>query len=163
MDEYGIDEFKLFEEWLYIEILSYLKDSDDPSLLLVKVFYLAKDVVISNLQNARLDAIRDLATEQHDSLANPKKLYEQFTKPESIFVSAPQSVFNLPRYQTTTSLGLKEPVANCLPPAPASGIRYLYQKTPEHSPLMRLLTDIFAYDVKPEGLYEDSQSFPVEL
>ena len=163
MDEYGIDEFKLFEEWLYSKKLNYPKDSDDPSLLLVKVFCLAKDVGISNLQNATLDTIRDLATEQHGSLATPNTVYEQYAKPQSIFGSAPRPVFGLPKYQTTTSPGLEEPVAKYLPPATASAIRYAYQKTSELSPLRRLLTDIFAYDVKPEALYEDFQSLPAEF
>ena len=49
LEEYGVDEFKLFEEWLYSEKLNYPKDSDNPSLLLVKVICLAKDAEITNL------------------------------------------------------------------------------------------------------------------
>lgn len=38
LEEGCVDEFKLFEEWLYLEKFSYSEDSDDSSLLLVKVF-----------------------------------------------------------------------------------------------------------------------------
>ncbi len=57
----------------------------------------------------------------------------------------------------------EEPVTKYLPPATASAITYAYQKTPERSPLRKLLTDIFAYDVKPEALFEDILSFPAEF
>ena len=97
------------------------------------------------------------------TLANLNIIYEQYAKPEPIFGSAQQSVFDLPKYQTTTSLGLEEPVVKYLTPATASAICYAYQKIPERPPLRRLLTDIFVYDVKPEALYEDFQSFPVEF
>lgn len=63
----------------------------------------------------------------------------------------------------TTSPGREEPVTKCLPPATASAITYAHQNTPERSPLRKLLTDIFAYDVKPEALYEDIPSFPAEF
>ena len=63
-----------------------------------------------------------------------------------------------------TSPGFEEPVAKYLPPATASAVHYAYQKTSERSPLRRLLTDIFACDVKPEALYEeDSLSFPAQF
>lgn len=58
LEEGGVDEFKLFEEWLYSEKLNCPKDSDNPSLLLVNVFCLAKDVGMSDLQNTTLDAVR---------------------------------------------------------------------------------------------------------
>ena len=163
MEEYGVDEFKLFEEWLYSEKLNYPKDSNNPSLLLVKVFCLAKDFGISNLQNATLDAIRDLATEQHSSLTTQNTIYEQYARPQSIFGSLPQPVFGLPKYQTTTSPGPEEPVDKYLPAATASAIYYAYQETPESSPLRKLLTDIFAYNVKPEAFYKDIHSFPAQF
>ena len=59
LEEDSVDEFKLFEEWLYLEKFSYPEDSDDPSLLSVKVFYFAEKVGILNLQNVKLDAICD--------------------------------------------------------------------------------------------------------
>ena len=59
LEEDYVDEFKLFEEWLYLEKFSYPDDSDDPSLLSVKVFYFAEKVGILNLQNVKLDAICD--------------------------------------------------------------------------------------------------------
>ena len=49
MEEDGVDEFKLFEEWLYTDEFSYPKDSDNPSLLLVKVFCFVEKVEIANL------------------------------------------------------------------------------------------------------------------
>ena len=165
LEEYGVDEFKLFEEWLYSEKLNYPKDSDNPSLLLVKVFCLATDAEISSLQNATLDVIRDRATEQYVSLTTPNTNHGIYAKPQGLFRSAQRPVFGLQNYQTTiTSPGFKEPVAKYLPPATASAVHYAYQKTSERSPLRRLLTDIFAYDVKPEALYEeDSLSFPAQF
>lgn len=44
LEEYGVDEFKLFKEWLFSEKFSFPKDSDNPSLLLVKVFCFAERV-----------------------------------------------------------------------------------------------------------------------
>ncbi len=81
MEEDGVNEFKLFEEWLYTDEFSYPKDSDDPSLLLVKVFCFAEKVEIANLQNATLDAIRDRAIEQYVSLPTPNTTYEIYAKP----------------------------------------------------------------------------------
>lgn len=95
LEEYGVDEFKLFEEWLYSEKFNYPEDSDNPSLLLVKVFCLAKHVKISNLQNATLDVIRDRATEQHVSLTTPNTNHETYAKPHGLFGSAQRSVFGL--------------------------------------------------------------------
>lgn len=105
-----IDEFKLFEEWLYTKKFSYPKDSDDPSLLLMEVFCFADNIRNSTLQNATLDAIRD----------------------------AP-------------------------PPATVSAVQYAYQRTSEHSPLRKLLSDIFAYNVEPGMLNENILSFPIEF
>ena len=144
LEEDGVDEFKLFEEWLYSEKFSLPKDSDNPSLLLVKVFCFAEKAGISNLQNASLDAIRDRATEQHVSLPTPNTINE--TYPEDDIIP-----------------GLEESVAKYLPPATASAIHYAYQNTLERSPLRKLLTDIFAFNVKPETLDEDILSFPAEF
>ena len=165
LEEYGVDEFKLFEEWLYSGKLDYPKDSDDPSLVLVKIFCLAKDAEISNLQNATLDVICDRATEQRVSLTSPNTNHEIYAKPQGFFRSTHPPRFGVQNYQTTmTSPDFDEPVAKCLPPATASAVRYAYEKTSERSPLRRLLTDIFAYDVKPEALYEeDSLSFPAQF
>ena len=165
LEEYGVNEFKLFEEWLYSEKLNYPQDSEDPSLLLVKVFCLAKDAEISNLENATLDVIRDRATEQHLSPTTPNTNHGIYAAPSGPFWTAQRPVFGLQNYQTTmTSPGSEEPVAKCLPPATASAVHYAYQKTSEGSPLRRLLTDIFAYDVKPKALYEeDSLSFPAQF
>ncbi|KAK3172312.1 hypothetical protein OEA41_005633 [Lepraria neglecta] len=66
-------------------------------------------------------------------------------------------------YEDDVIPGLKEPVANYLPPATASAIYYVYQNTLERSPLRKLLTDIFAFNVKPETLDEDILSFPAEF
>ncbi|KAL2049800.1 hypothetical protein ABVK25_009895 [Lepraria finkii] len=144
LEEDGVDEFKLFEEWLYSEKFSLPKDSDNPSLLLVKVFCFAEKAGISNLQNASLDAIRDRATEQHVSLPTPNTINE--TYPEDDIIP-----------------GLEESVAKYLPPATASAIHYAYQNTLERSPLRKLLTDIFAFNVKPETLDEDILLFPAEF
>ena len=70
----GIDEFKLFEEWLYSEHLSCPEDLDDPCLLLVKLFCFAEKVGISKLQNASLDVTRNSAVEQHISKSNLQKV-----------------------------------------------------------------------------------------
>ena len=131
----------------------------------MKVFCLAKDAEISNLQNATLDVIRDRATEQYVSLTTPNTNHGIYAKSQGFFGSAQRPVFGLQNYQTTmTNPGFKEPVAKYLPPATASAVHYAYQKTSERSPLRRLLTDIFAYDVKPEALYEeDSLSFPAQF
>ena len=85
MEEDGVDEFKLFKEWLYSEKFSFPKDSDNPSLLLVKAFCFTEKVRISNLQNATLDAIRDRAAEQHVSLGTPNTAYEVYAKPQTLF------------------------------------------------------------------------------
>lgn len=139
LEEDGIDEFKLFEEWLYSEKFSLPEDSDDPSLLLVKVFCFAEKAGISTLQNASLDAIRNRATGQHVSLP----------------------FLDLPEDDIIT--GLEESVAKYLLPATASAIHYAYQNALESSPLRKLLADIFAFNVKPETLDEDILSFPAEF
>lgn len=62
---------------------------------------------------------------------------------------------------TNPSLG--KSVAKSPPPATVSAIQYAYQSTPEHSPLRKLLADIFAYNVEPETLNEDILCFPIEF
>ena len=132
---------------------------------MIKVFCLATNAKISSLQNATLDVIRDRATEQYVSLTTPNTNHGIYAKPQGLFGSAQRPVFGLQNYQTPmTSPGFEEPVAKYLPPATASAVHYAYQKTSERSPLRRLLTNIFAYDVKPEALYkEDSLSFPAQF
>ncbi|KAK3175046.1 hypothetical protein OEA41_002292 [Lepraria neglecta] len=161
LEEDGVDEFKFFEEWLYSEKFSFPKDSDNPSLLLVKVFCFAEKAGISTLQNATLDAIRDRATEQNVSLPTPNTIYQTYPKPQTPFGSNQRSIFGFPVDDVIP--GLEKPVAKYLPPATASGIHYVYQNTPERSPLRKLLADIFAYNVKPETLDEDILLFPAEF
>ena len=161
LEEDGVDEFKLFEEWLYSEKFSFPKDSDNPSLLLVKVFCFAEKAGISNLQNATLDTIRDRATEQHVSLPTPNTTDKTYAKPQTLFGSGQRLFSDLPRDDAIP--GLEKPVAKYLPPATASAIHYAYQNTPERSPLRKLLADIFAFNVKPETLNEDILLFPAEF
>lgn len=71
LEEDGVEEFILFEDWLYSNQLIDPKESADPSLLLVKLVCLADRVGISNLQNATLDAIRNRATGQYTSPSTP--------------------------------------------------------------------------------------------
>ena len=164
MEEDGVDEFKLFEEWVYSEKLSYPKGSDDPSLLLVKAFCFADKVRISDLQNATLDAIRDRATGQHISRATPNPTNGMFAKPQNLFASPQQTAFEFQvNLTTTTSPGLEEAVAKYLPPASSSAIHYAYQNTPDSSPLRKLLADIFAFNVKPETLDESLLVLPAEF
>jgi hypothetical protein len=61
LEEDSVDEFKVFEEWLYTEKFNYPEDSDNSSLLLMKVFCFAGKFWSSTLQNATLDAIRGRA------------------------------------------------------------------------------------------------------
>ncbi|KAL8706526.1 MAG: hypothetical protein Q9201_000458, partial [Fulgogasparrea decipioides] len=164
LEEDGIDEFKVFEEWLYSGKFSYPKDSGDPSLLLVKVFCFADKVGLPDLQNATLDAIRDRAAEQHVSPPTQNETYETYPQPRRLFGSAQQPIFGTPRDDTViTSPGLGKPVAKSLPPATVSAINYAYEKTLERSPLRKLLTDIFAYDVEPERLDRNILLFPMEF
>ena len=165
LEEYGVDEFKIFEEWLYSDKVNYPKQANDPSLILVRAFCLAKDVEISKLQNVILDVIRDRATEQHVSPTAPKTYHEIDAEPQNFLRSVQRPVLGLQGFQTTpTSSGFKEPAAEYLPPATASAVHYAYRNTSEHSPLRKLLTDIFAYDVKPEALYGDDRlSFPAQF
>lgn len=134
-------------EWLYSEKFGFPKDSDNPSLLVVKVFCFAE---------------RDRATEQHVSLPTPNTTYKTYTKPQTTLWSAQQPIFNLPQDQTmTTGPGLKQPVVKYLPPATSSAIDYACQNILEHSPLRKLLTDIFAYKVKPKHWMRTSGRSPL--
>lgn len=154
----------MFEEWLYLGKFGYPKNSDDSSLLLVKVFCFADKVGLSNLQNATLDAIRDRAAEQHVFPPAQDIIYETYPQPRGLFGSAQRPIFGMPQDDAvTTSPGFGKPVAKPLPPATVSAIKYAYENTPERSPLRKLLTDIFAYDVKPDTLDEDILSFPNEF
>ncbi len=49
LEEDGVEEFTMFEEWLYTHQLSDPKESADLSLLLVKLFCFAEKVGISTL------------------------------------------------------------------------------------------------------------------
>ena len=157
LGEDGIDEFKLFEEWLYTKKFSYPKDSDDPSLLLMKVFCFADKIRNSALQNATLDAIRDRAEEQRISSLTRNT-------PQGLFVSAQRSPFGWStEYAGMANPSLGKSVAKTPPPATVSAVQYAYQRTPEHSPLRKLLSDIFAYNVEPGMLNENILSFPIEF
>lgn len=164
LEEDGVDEFKLFEEWLYTEKLSYPEDSDNPSLLLVKVFCFAERVGISSLQNATLDTIRDRATGQLVSLATPFTTYESHAIPLNLLGSVRPPIFEFQKYAPTTiSPAPEKPATRYLPPATSSAIYYAYQNTLEGSSLRKLLADIFAFNVKPETLDEEILSLPHEF
>lgn len=153
----GVDEFKLFEEWLCSGNLSYPKDSDDPSLLLVKVFCFADKVGISPLQNATLDTIRDRATRQDASSANSNTME---TKPQNGFGFA-QTTWNFELHQSSTTTDKR--AAKFLSPATSTAIHYAYQNTSDSSPLRKMLADIFAFNVKPETLDESLLMLPAEF
>jgi len=144
LEEDGVEEFTMFEEWLYTHLLSDPKESADLSLLLVKLFCFAEKVGISTLQNATLDAIRDRAM--------PPKLQSAIRCPPLVS----PSMFNPP----TTSLDFELLGATYLPPATSTTIYYTYQNTLEGSPLRRLLADIFAFNVRPQMLDEDLLVLP---
>ncbi|MCJ1386407.1 hypothetical protein MMC17_009533 [Xylographa soralifera] len=65
LEEDGVEEFMVFEGWVYSGNINYDNVSNDPSLVLVKLFCFAQRVGIFELQNAMLDVIRDRATKQH--------------------------------------------------------------------------------------------------
>ncbi|KAL8836351.1 MAG: hypothetical protein Q9176_006361 [Flavoplaca citrina] len=156
MEEDGVDEFKLFEEWLYTDELSYPEDSNDPSDLLVKVFCFAEKVGISNLQNATLDAIRERATRPNVSPATPKPTWHNGF--------SPQPFVRLQAFSgSATSPIPKKPNPKYLPPATSAAIHHAYQNSPEASPLRKLLADIFAYNVKPDMLQESLLMLPAEF
>ena len=162
LEEDGVEEFRLFEEWVYSDKLNYPKDSDDSSLLLVKVFCFAEKIGVSGIQNATLDAIRDRAVEQHPSLPAPNTAFKPPAIPLVSFGSTQRPTF----YQTeapTASSAQDKPTAKCLPTATATAITYAYENTREGSPLRKLLADIFAYDVKPKEIQENILSFPPQF
>lgn len=152
MEEDDVDEFQLFEEWLYTDELSYPEDSDDPSDLLVKVFCFAEKVGISDLQNATLDAIRERATGQNVSPATPKSTWDDFG-------FSKRSVVQFQAFAGSAT----SPVPKYLPPATSRAIHHAYQNTPEASPLRKLLADIFAFNVKPDMLEESLLMLPAEF
>ena len=78
LEEDGVDEFKLFEEWLYSGKLS---------------FCFAEKVGISKLQNATLDTIRDTATVRQISPSSPGTMHNATTTPHNPFVLEPVSTF----------------------------------------------------------------------
>lgn len=157
MDEDGVDEFKLFEEWLYTDELSYPEDFNDPSELLVKVFCFAEKVGIVDLQNATLDAIRERATGQNTSPATPKPAWDGFG-----FSQQPTVQFQASSRSATGPIPEKlNP--KYLPPATSAAIHHAYQSTPEASVLRKLLADIFAFNVKPDMLQESLLMLPVEF
>lgn len=57
----SVEEIKIFEEWLYTSRVNYDKESDDPSLLLVKVYIVADKLGTSGFQNAVLHTLRGRA------------------------------------------------------------------------------------------------------
>ena len=164
LEEDGVEEFKLFEEWLYSGIFKCHKDCEEPSFLLIKLFCLAEKVGISSLQNVALDAIRDIATLRQVSVETPSTTHSVNVTPRNLFASKQVPVFSFQTPKATRSIPTPErPPPKYLPPATATAIRYAYQNTPERSPLRKLLADIFAYNVKPETLHEDLLSFPAEF
>lgn len=162
LEEDGVDEFKLFEEWLYTEKWSYPKDSVDPSLLLVKLFCFAEKVGISGLQNAALDTISDRATGRDISKAIPDTTTEDIARPQDHFGFHTLQGFGNTDLIRTMS-GSKTATQKYLPPATSSAIQYAYDYTPESSPLRKLLADIFAFNVKPEAWEESFLELPVEF
>lgn len=139
LEEDGVEEFIMFEEWLYTHQLSDPKEFVDLSLLLVKLFCFAEKVGISTLQNVTLDAIRDRAMSS--------KLQSAIRCSSLV----PPFMFN----PSTTSLDFELLDATYLPSATSTTIYYTYQNILEGSPLRRLLTDIFAFNVRLEMLDED--------
>lgn len=54
LEEDGVDEFKLFEEWVYSKTLSYPKSSDDPSLLFIRCSVLRRKLESRIFRTLRL-------------------------------------------------------------------------------------------------------------
>ena len=152
MEEDGVDEFQLFEEWLYTDELNHVEDSNDPSHLLGKVFCLAEKVGIPELQNATLDAIRERAARQNVHPAIPYPNWGGFGSS------------NPPVVKSQAFAGsATDPKSKYLPLATFSAIHLAYQNTPEASPLRKLLADIFAFNVKPDMLEESLLMLPAEF
>ena len=154
MEEDGVDEFQLFEEWLYTDELNYAEDSSDPSHLLVKVFCLAEKVGIPELQNATLDTIRERAIRQNVHPAIPSPTFGGFGSGSS----KPPVVKSQAFAGSAT-----DPNSKYLPLATFDAIHHAYQNTPEASPLRKLLADIFAFNVKPDMLEESLLMLPAEF
>lgn len=163
----GVEEFTVFEEWLYTQKLNYSEICDEPSLLLVKVYCFAEKVGIANLQNASLDAIRDRATGHRSSVRisdlTPKidpKVFGGFGVPVTDFTKSDY------QFKTPNKLPFSQApkaLKKYFSPATSEAIHYAYQNTPTGSPLQKLLADLFAYNVKPDALTEDIRSFPTEF
>ena len=135
LDEDDVDVITLFEEWLYRGSISDLKDHKEPSSLLVQLFCFANRVGIDQLQNDVLDAIRDVAI--------VRQIPPQYDIPDGALI--PEDSFKY------------------LPPASSAVIDFAYEHTMDDSPLRRLLSEIFAYNVKPEVLQEKLMAFPKEF
>lgn len=163
LEEDGIDEFKLFEEWLYSEKWSYPKGSVDPSLLLVKLFCFAERTGISELQNATLEAICDRATGRDTLGATSDTNGGTIVKPKGFFGSHTAPIFGAMDSMGTMSSGFETAAPKYLPPATSNAIRHAYDHTPECSPLRRLLADIFAFNVKPQAWDESFLNLPREF
>ncbi len=163
LEEDGVDEFKLFEERLYSEKWSYPRGSVDPSLLLVKLFCFAEKIGTSELLNATLDAICDRAAGRDISETTPDTNGETIARPQGIFGSHTAPIFGATDLMRTTRLGFETAAQKYLPPAISSAILYAYDHTPESLPLRKLLTDIFAFNVKPQAWDESLLTLPVEF
>ena len=142
LEEDGVEDFKCFEEWLYTGKLALPQNSDDASLLLVKIFCFAERVEIPNLQNLTLDALHHQASGQ-DLTESPTQTLNENERPYNSFTVA----LSCPTYKI--SAAAEKPSANYLPPTSSSAIHYTYRNTAEGSPLRKLLVDIFTYSVKP--------------
>lgn len=159
LEEDGVEEFIVFEKWLYSQKLGDLKEPADASLLLVKLFCFADKVGISELQNAVLDAIRDRATGQHVS---PTALIttDETSRSYGTYLGGPPLVLDS---MWGTSPEPEKSAVKYLPPATSIAIQYAYRTTLEGSSLRRLLADIFAFNVKVETLEQDILALPMEF
>lgn len=163
MEEDGVDEFKLFEDWLYANELRYPEDSQDPNFLLIKLFCFADKVEISDLQNATLDAIRERATGQNVSPATPRSIWDVAVRPQTFgFAHAPTVEIHGFAESEPTAI-LEKTTGKYLPPATSGAIHHAYQNTPEASPLRKLLADVFAFNVKLQMLDESLLMLPTEF
>ncbi|MCJ1225076.1 hypothetical protein MMC12_001725 [Toensbergia leucococca] len=159
LEEDGVDEFVVFEDFL-----------------LVKVFCFAEKVGIPKLQNLALDAIRDRCTKEgippallDDTQSEPvivETSYNSFgwgvpSQPSPLF--AVHTDLESRPVQRTPNPVYRELKITYLPPGTSAAICYAYDNTPTGSPLRKLLADIFAYNVKPEALDEDILLFPAEF
>ena len=106
-------------------------------------------------------------------------LFSQPTQTTAPSLFTTSSLFSQPAQTTTQSTSsqsaqgstksffanLAQPITTTiyLPPASAAAVTYAYEHTVEGSPLRRLLSDIFAYNVKSDSLQESLLSFPQEF